>query len=286
MTFVKRRIDVTITLGSGQFGDEKGDTVTLTGYRVVADVAVVGGDAQGQLQLQIYGMPLDLMNQLTTIGPIMTEIRIQNRILVAAGDDGSELSVLFEGTIDQAYANFQTMPEVVFNISALSALGASVKPVGAKSYKGSTDVAAVMKTLADEMGFAFENNGVDVKLASPYFPGTSLQQVKLCARAAGINYSTDRGVLAIWPQDGARGGEIPLIAFDTGLVGYPAFSSNGLVVTTLYIPTMKQGGQVDIESTMTVASGRWNVATVLHSLSSERVGGPWFTQISCYRAPT
>lgn len=286
MTFVKRRIDVTITLGSGQFGEEKGDTVTLTGYRVVADMAAIGGDAQGQLQLQIFGMPMDLMNRLTTIGPVMTEIRGKNSILVAAGDKGSELSVLFEGTIDQAYANFQTMPDVVFNISALSALTQAVKPVGAKSYKGSTDVAGVMKTLADEMGFAFENNGVDVRLNSPYFPGTSLQQVKLCARAAGINYTTDRGVLAIWPQGGARGGDIPLIAFDTGLVGYPAFSSNGLVVTTLYIPSVKQGGQVDIESSLTVASGRWNVFSVIHSLSSERVGGPWFTQIACYRAPT
>lgn len=286
MSFVKRRIDVTITLGAGQFGDEKGDTVTLTGYRVVADMAAVGGDAQGQLQLQIFGMPLSLMNQLTTIGPVMTEIRGKNSILVAAGDEGSTLSVLFEGTIDQAYANFQTAPEVVFNISALSALTAAVKPVAASSYKGSTDVATIMKSLADQMGFAFEDNGVDVKLASPYFPGTALQQVKLCARAAGINYTTDRGVLAIWPSDGFRAGEVPLISPKTGMVGYPVFSSNGIVINALYIPTVKQGGQIDVESSLAVATGRWNVFSVVHNLESERVGGPWFSYISGYRAPT
>lgn len=286
MTLVRRRIDVTITLGAGEFGEDVGDTVTLTGHRVVAEMAAVGGDAQGQIQLRIYGLPLATINRLTSIGPIATEIRGKNRVMVAAGDDGSALSTIFEGTIDQAYGDFQSAPDVALNINALSALGAAVKPVGASSYKGSIDAAVVLANLAELMGFAFENNDVSVQLSNPYFPGTALDQVKACARAANIRYTIDRNILAIWPKNGVRQGEVPIVSPATGLVGYPVFSSAGLGVTSIFQPSVRQGGQIEVVSSLGVACGVWNIFNVLHRLESERPNGPWFTFMNCYRAPT
>lgn len=286
MSFVRRRIDVTITLGTGQFGEDVGDTVTLTGHRVIAEMASVGGDSQGQMQLRIYGLPLTTINRLTTIGPIATEIRGKNRVMVAAGDDGSALTTIFEGTIDQAFGDFQGAPDVALNITAFSALAAAVKPVAASSYKGAVDAAVVMADLAKMMGFAFENNGVSVMLSNPYFPGTALDQVKACARAAGIRYTTDCSVLAIWPKGGTRKTAIPVVSSKTGMVGYPVFSSSGLGVTSLFQPSAKQGGQIEVQSSLLVACGVWNLYGVLHHLESERPDGPWFSFMNCYRAPT
>lgn len=282
MSYVRRAINVTITLGTGQFGDTLGNTVTLTGLRVLASIAAAGGDAQGQLQLRIYGLPISMINQLTTIGPIATQIRSKNTVLVAAGDVGSALTTVFEGTIDTAYGDFQGAPDVALNINALSALAAAVKPVGANSWKGSVDVAVIMETLADTMGFVFENNGVTAQLSNPYFPGTALAQVKACAKAANIRYSTDLGTLAIWPKNGFREGDIPIISKETGMVGYPLFSSNGMSVHSIFIPNIKGGSKVTVQSTLSVANGTWIVGNVVHNLESERPGGAWFTQLACY----
>lgn len=279
MSFTKKRIDVTLSLGTGEFGDTGANTVTLTGLRVQASVVVPGGDAMAAAQVRIFGLPLDMINQLTAVGPINSTVRLQNSMLVAAGDNETGLKTIFSGTIDQAWGEFQGVPDVPLNVIGAGGLAALVKPVGALSFQGATDVATIMQGLAATMGLTFENNGVTVQLSNPYFSGTALMQCRACARAADINFAIDRGVLAIWPKTGARGGDIPLISVDTDMIGYPTFSSNGLGLTTLFNPDIKPGGYVQVQSTLKVACGKWYVPSVAHSLESETPGGNWFTEI-------
>jgi len=283
MSEVPRRvIDLTFTLGTGAFGDEVGDTVTFTGLRVHASILAVGGASQGAANIRVFGLPLDVIQRLTTVGAIANTYRGANKVQVAAGDDGGTMTVIYEGTIDTAYGDFNAAPDVAFNVTALSALTSALKPVGASSFVGPTDVATIMSGFAEQAGFAFENHGVEVTLTSPYFPGAIYQQIQSCARAAGIYYTVDRNTLHIWPADGAREGDIPIIGPDSGMVGYPAFSSVGLQVASVFMPTVALGGRVDIRSMLNVANGRWRVARVQHDLQSETPGGHWFTQLELY----
>jgi hypothetical protein len=55
-----------------------------------------------------------------------------------------------------------------------------------------------MGQLAQKMGFAFENNNVNVKLSNPYFWSNYMQQARALAQHAGINMILDRDTLAIW----------------------------------------------------------------------------------------
>lgn len=280
MTFVRRKIDVTITLGTGKFGDVAGDTITLSGHRVIAEIVSAGGAMQGQLQLKIYGLPLSTINQLTTIGATMTAVRIKNKVQVAAGDEGSALSLIYEGVIDQAWGEFQSAPDVCFSLTALSALDAAMKPVGASSFNDpAADVATIMAGFAADAGYGFENHGVAVKLSYPYFPGTTYEKIKACAKAAGISFVVEHSTLAIWPNGGVRTGQSAIVSPGTGMIGYPVFSSNGVGITTLFNPTARLGGQVEVESSIKVARGIWNIVSVQHSLESERPGGGWFTYI-------
>lgn len=282
MSYAKRAIDVTITLGEGQFGDTAGNAITLSGFRVAANIVAMGGDAQGQLQLRIFGLSLDKINQLTAVGPIATQIRRQNTVLVAAGDIGGAMTTVYEGVIDSAYGDFQNAPDVCLNITALSALGAAIVPVDATSWKGDVSVDSMMSTFARTIDFAYENNGVDVILKNAYFPGTALSQIRACAQAANIWYSTDNNTLAIWPKTGERMGDTPVVAAGDNMLGYPIFSSNGVTVNSLFIPNIRQGGLVEIQSEIQVACGTWRIASVVHQLESEAPGGQWLTQLNCF----
>lgn len=285
MTLARRKIDVTITLGTGKFGDVEGDTITLSGHRVTAEIVTIASGMQPQANLKIYGLPLSIINQLTTVGPTMAAVRGKNKVSVSAGDEGAALSLIYEGTIDQAWGDFQAAPDVCLNITALAALSAAMRPVQPSSFRGATAAELIMEELAKEMGCAFENHGVSVQLASPYFPGTSYAKVQACARAANINHVVDKGVLVIWPKDGVVGKEIPLISPENGMIGYPTFSSAGIGVAVLFRPDVRLGGQVNIQSSITPACGIWNLFAVNHSIESERPGGPWFTYISAFRGP-
>jgi hypothetical protein len=281
-SFVRRRLDLTIQLGTGEFGDSVGDTVTLTGLRMMADIVYAGGDSMGVLQLRVFGLPQAMMNRLTTIGPVATAIRSKNSILLAAGDDVNGMKMAYQGTIDQAWADYSNIPDVPFNVVAYAGLAAAVKPVDAISFKGSADVAEIMSGLAQTMGLAFEANSVSAKLSNPYFPGTALMQVKACATAANVRWSIDRGTLSIWPKESYQTSNVPLISPETGLVSSPVLSSKGMSLTMIYNTNVRLPGKIEVKSSIPMACGIQNVATVSHSLSSEMQGGPWFTNVECY----
>lgn len=285
MTFARRRIDVTITLGEGQYGAQLGDTMTLTGYRVQAYISEMGGEAQGMAQVRIYGLPVDTLNRLTMTGPIANQMRAQNTILIAAGDDESALSTIYKGYMTDSWAEMQEAPNAALVIMGATGAVTAVKPVNASSYIGPTQASNIMSDLAAEAGFGFENHGVQVTLESPYFPGSTLAKIQACARAAGIYYTIRQGVLVIWPVGGSTSSDQIIISPKTNMVGYPTFSQQGVAVRCLLNPSVQFDKKFTIaDSILTPANRSWNVWSIEHTLESQTPNGAWFTDIAGYWA--
>lgn len=279
MTLARKQIELTIALGTGQFGDTGANTVTLSGLRIKSEIQQFGGDAMPQVQLRVYGLPAAMINQLTAIGPINSAVLFHNSVLIAAGDEGSALTTIYNGTIWQAWGDFNQMPDTALNIAAVGGLAAGLKPVGASSYPGNADVGTIMQQLATTAGLNFVNSGVSEQLSNPYFPGTALSQIRECADAADINFTIDTGTLHIWPKNQARNAPATTISTATGMVGYPTFSSNGVMVTTIFNPSAVIGGLIQIQSSLPAATGKWIATQISHSLESETPDGQWFTHI-------
>jgi hypothetical protein len=279
--FTKKLLTLTIALGTGELGETVGETVTLSGLRMSADMVNSIGDGMGTLQLRVFGLKEDVMNRLTSVGVINTAFKLANTVRLDAGDEENGMQWIFQGMVYDAWADYDSAPDVSFNILAHAGMQALLKPVSAISFKGSADVAEIMAGLAKTMGLAFEDNGVKVKLSNPYFSGTALMQVRSCAQAADIWHKVELNTLVIWPKDAARAGAVPLISPATGMVGYPSLSSKRMAVRMMFNSAVRLGGDVQVESSMTRASGKFNVYDISHSLSSETPGGPWFTTVTC-----
>lgn len=295
MTFVRRRIEVTFQLGqvtlsgeaagSNTFADGS-DTVTLRGLRTSAVITKAGTPAASTLAMQIYGMRLDTMNKLATLGLVYTQIK-RNVVTVKAGDEGSTLAVAFRGTVMQAWIDFGSMPQVALHVEAQTLGAESVLPAETTSIKGSADVAQLMKGFADKMGLTFENSGIKARIANPYFYGSVAQQAAACATAAGINWFVDNGVLAIWPRGESREGTVPLISPETGLVGYPGFTAYGISLRTIFNPNAKFNGDIKVQSSLEGVAklnttGIWTIYNIDHEIESQVPGGKWFTSLTCY----
>lgn len=283
MSFVRRVIEITITLGEGRFGDIPGNQVTLKHHRCQIDIAANGGLSQGMMQARIYGLPLSMINQLTTIGPIMTQLRSANTIQIDAGNEGETLTTVYIGSINTAWGDFQSSPDVALNVIAYSALDAAIKPYNPTSYSGGVDAAVILKKLADAAGYSFEGNNVHVIINNPYYGGTILDQIKSAAQAAGINYDITNKKLSIWTKFGYRDGVVPTVSPESGLVGYPVFSSQGILIQTEFLPSVIIGGQITLKgSQIPMANGTWNVYQLGHSISAELPGGPWFSHMAAW----
>lgn len=287
--FVRRKMEVRFKLqpvnnaATGQttqptFAESGGSEVVITDRRMSATIRRAGGFSQGQMHLRIFGLSLSLMNQLSTLGKLPLAGR-NNAVTVLAGDDVNGMAIVYIGTIANAWANFQGVPDVTFEIAALAGLYGALAPVPPASYGGSASVAVIMSSLAAQLNRTFKNDGVDAVLSNPYLPGTLLDQVQACARAAGIEYDDDGQTLTIWPKGGNKNGLVPLLSPATGLVGYPAFTQSGISLTTLFNPSVTFGGLVKVESSLQPAVGTWRVYNLAHQLDADMPDGQWFTHI-------
>lgn len=282
MTLARRHIDLKFQLGQGSFGDGGFDTVEVTGLRVSATISKTGGVSLSSLNLRAYGLDLSTMNQLSTLGKPLIYGR-KNIVSVTAGDDVTGMALIFSGIMQEAWVDAQGAPDVAFLVTAYTGQLDSLRPLPPSSFPGSADAATIVSGLATQMGYGFENSGVTVQLANPYFPGTGRQQLETVARAGDFNFFVDdvTNVVAIWPRDGARDGAAILVSPDTGLVGYPAHTQDGINVTTVFNPNIVYGRALKVESALIPSSGIWKPYAVTHDLESETPGGKWFTQAAC-----
>lgn len=279
MSFVQRNINLSFQLGTGDFGDTGMNTMTVSGLRVHADITEAAGPQLGQAHIDVYGLPLSTMQQLSSVVRVnngMPLVRFNN-ILVAAGDAVAGMSQIFQGLISNAVIDMQAEPAAALRITATAGGFEAVEAATPTSYPGGASVAVIMQNLATKMGYAFENNGITTVLSRPYFKGSLLEQMQACAEAAYIEAKITDGVLAIWPKGGARGGVIPFISPATGMIGYPANYDLGVAVRAIFTPSLKVGGQVKVQSSLAFANGIYNIFDIAHELESETPGGSWFS---------
>lgn len=279
MSFVERAIDVQFILSEGSLDEDENNLVTLTGHRCQALISNPGGDNMvGSLQLRIFGMKQRDMNKFSTQGANPMSYK-NNTVKVSAGDVGGQIRQVFEGTIIRSAINYNTAPDVSFDVTAVSAFFAQVAPTSPNSYKGNIDVATVIEALAKSIGYAFHNNGVSVMLSNQYLSGSAVDQINTIANAARIPVCIENGVVSIWPNDGARDGLTIALSPQTGMVGYPEFTDIGFLVRSLFNQDIQNGRRLNVhDSVIEKANGDWMVQTVTHELSTMEPNGPWFTR--------
>lgn len=281
MALVQRRIELTISLvGAAKFEGTDKDTITLKNLRMQTKVIKAGGATKGQLTASIFGMRLDLMNQLSTLG-MKVQLVPRNIVTMKAGDERGTFTV-FQGNVIDAYADMNASPQTAFRLTASIGSAESVVSASPTSYKGATDINVIMAGLAKQMGLVFESNVPTINLLNPYFSGSAWTQMRAAADAAGISATIDDGILAIWPRNGVRKNTVVDVSVKTGMVGYPAFTSQGINVQTVFNPAIKFGGKVKVTSILKPACGEWSVFTLSHTLDCQLPNGHWFSSLGCY----
>jgi len=270
MSYARRFIDVTFSGPATVTFNARGKYALRTSARILK----AGGFNLGALQLEIRGLSLEHIKQLSTFGTRFHP-NYNYSITVNAGDDINGMSTVFEGQIQQAWGDMKAMPDCPFHVIAISGGSASTMRAPPSSYQGPTEVTTILKKLAGEAGLAFEDNGVKQKLADPYFWGSPWKQMKEVIDAAGIEGFIDNGTLAVWPKQGARPGNL-FISPQTGLRDYPSFTEYGVQVRTEFRRAIEYGSTMTIKSDITPACGDWRIIRIDYDLQSNTPHGSWY----------
>jgi len=264
-----------------------GEVVNISGLRASVDVQQGYDIFDGEMNLNIEGMTLSNMQKLTVIGFIQRE-NVNNTIVVRAGDKVNGMQLVFRGFIWQAYIDANRQPSPTFNILAKSSVRIALSTPPASSYK-SAKVEHVFADLAKEGGLSFHNINVDQRMDGIYLTGSTLDKIKSMAKASGVMFSTDGGILTVW-ENLVQVNNKPIVCSpdspDATLIGYPIVSGNMMEVVLLFTSRLRYYQRIEIKSQVEVANGMWTprrcglCAAIMHS-SRPRVA--WLTSINSRR---
>lgn len=278
-SFTNKTIQVVMAMAEGVF-QNGANQITVEGLPTSVDIQKQGGDERPSCTVTIGNLNIDVVKQLTTLSfrPLQ---RFKNQITVNAGEVGKQLHTIFIGDFENAYGEFQNAPTMNLMVKAIAAQHGALMATPATSVDGTEQVAKLMEQWAVEAGCTLENKGVNASVKNVVYRGSPVDKAKTLARDVGIDLIIDDGKFIITPNGQAVDGNAVLIDPKHGLLGYPAFSNDGIEFNMIFDPNVKIGGLVKIESVVPRASGIWKVTKITTKLEAYVPnGGSWSSSVS------
>ena len=239
-----------------------------------------GEPDQNKATVEMYNLSMDAMRDMTTLSfrPLQTK---KNLIVIFAGDETEGMSQCFAGEIDTAYADFSGAPTIKMHIEAAAGSYPSLKASPPIAVKGSQSAASLIEQFAKESGYTFLNNGVSASVKNAVLNGSPVQKMRAVAGMVGCELLIDDNVVKIQPYDkGLDEGNAVLMSKDSGMLGYPTFTSEGISLKCLYNPDLQLGGMIEVDTVVPGAKGTWKITKLSHSLVANSTSpGDWFSSI-------
>ncbi len=280
-SFRIRGLRVQLTLRKGQFRNGT-NSIMIADLAMTANIEKCGAPDFGKANVTIYGLPMDVMEQLTTLS-MMPQFYNKNYINIFAGDEIEGYSQVFAGTIQSASADFNSQPDIKMNIQARVGFEGSITAQGQNVVSGSQPVADFIAKQAKTANMTFENNGVSSSLKNAVFSGSPIEQAKQAAEQVGAELVIDDDKMTLIPQGGSVKGTVPKLSATAGLLGYPTMSQNGIDFKAIFNPEFKFAGLIELETLVPKCSGQWRIIKLSHKLSSNMPSdGSWESQITAF----
>ena len=274
-SFLKRKLRIDLVLQEGSFKGGRGNSFSIQDLAMSVKIEKTGAPDFGKANVTIYGLPLDIMEQLSTLS-MKPNYYAKNVIRIMAG-----MTQVFCGTITKASADFSGAPEVKLSIESQTAFFGSITAQSDSVVNGSQSAASFIEQQVKKAGFSFKNEGVTGQVQNSVYQGSPIEQARQCAREIGAELVLDDDKAVLIGNGASRKGHAPLLKKDTGLIGYPKLTQKGVDVTCIYNPALQFAGAFKLESIVPKASGEWRITKLTHTLEANMTsGGKWETQIS------
>ena len=278
MSFSKKDIRVTFQLGAGSF-NSAGNTKIITGLACSFNIEQVAAPDFCKAQGKIYNMNIDDIAKLTTLSFEPLAVDKRNLIKIETTENNIDFTTVFVGEIENAFGDFNAAPDIALTINAMSGSYAMKLPASPISSKGTTLVKDLFNKLAMQAGYKFETD-ITASVNNIYLQGSVMQQIYSLARAIGAKVIIDNDILRVMKKDESLKNGTVLINAESGLIAYPTFSNQGIVLSCEYNPRIKQQGLIQVESIVPKATGTWRVIKINHIIAANiPAGGEWKTQI-------
>jgi hypothetical protein len=214
-------------------------------FRVLAD----DQERPNTAEIRIYNLSTDTLKRITGKSPVE-----YSRVVLQAGyEDGGSFGVIFDGTIKQFRYGRESSTDTYLDILAADGdmeynFGVCNMTLAAGSTK-----AERVQAIAGQMGLSaaavpntLDSTGGTLPRGKVLW-GMARQHMR-CA-AAGATWSIQNGKVQVVPLDGYLPGEAVVLNAQTGLIGFPEQTEQGVKARCLLNPRLRVAGLVQINNT-------------------------------------
>lgn len=177
--------------------------------------------------------------------------RTPKKFIVEAGRKSYGYTKIYEGTI--ASATPSQPPDISLTIKALTANDKKGEVV-ARTQKGQAKLSDISKQVSNDLGLTLVFEAQDKLLSNYNFTGGALKQVEAVGLAGNVNAYVDDGLLVVKDASRALSNRLRVLDIDTGLIGIPEITEQGIKVKYMLDNTSTLGGTLRVKSKLNPAA--------------------------------
>lgn len=275
----KKIIQITLTLTDGieVFTAQGDNRLRSTGLAISTAITYGNGAISPTAQITVHNLPIDKMAKLFRV-QWNTMQALLNTVKIEVGEQGGQLMTAYEGNITFATINMDSAPNISLIITSQMAVVDKMRVTDPFTIPKDTtvDVSQIVRFLAEDSGYQFENYGVTHALSDTSLNGSNIEKIEKLAQMCDFDLYIEQRLIVICKKGGERDLKIPIISPRTGLIGYPAPEQRGLNFICAYDPLVRFGGIVRIkESLIEIANADWRIYGLVSTLEANMPQGKW-----------
>lgn len=217
------------------------------GLRVRATGTKHANPLQNECQVVLNGLNARTRNFILTETSPFNANRTPKRLTVEAGREQAGLFTIYVGDI--VSAEIASPPDVELTIRAKTNSANAGRIV---TYTGEPimPLSAIARQVADSNGLRLEFQATDKNIANYAFSGAASRQVARLAEAGGVRAYVDDRTLFVKDFNAPTEGRRRVLNMNSGMVGIPKATEQGVEVSYLIDGESDLGGQLTLESAM------------------------------------
>lgn len=288
-TLVDRRARVTVTVTrANPQGQQVEQQYSFMDHRMRIMVRQGGGQF-GNAKCEVYGVPLDSMNQiarlwLETLTPQNTDTLAIDVWDPTLDNNAGGFLPFFQGVITWSAVDASATPHVKLVIEANAAFALMNQSASAYSNAGPVSLQDTLTQIVTPAGFSvdYSAQASAYMLKDVHAPGAPLSQIdKLMRSFPDLTWFVNLQRLVVRQVNAPFSTDPIQINAATGLQGFPVYSTSGLQFQTVFNPRLRPGVALDVETPFEfVTRTLWVSSVIAHSLDVNFPNGHWTSAVA------
>jgi len=245
---------------------------TYDGLAVTVSGSKCANATQNECEIKITNLDRATRDYILTETSPFNKNTTPKRITVEAGRKSTGAALVFMGDIVTAKGS--QPPDIAVTIKAATG-NYSKGDIIARSQPGMVALRRIAEQVAKDLGLSLDFQCTDKQIANYSFTGGALKQVEKLGSCGRVNAYVDDKALVLKNYNVPLANRTRVLNLDTGLIGVPEFTEQGIKVKMLFDNQTTLGSGLDITSVMLpAANGLYTVYKLTFELANREV--PWY----------